>query len=125
MKISFVLKKEPVVDPWVSHFDNSDWAPGGGTSWTGSSWTGGFGLQITDIGTWTEGYRPTKMRVTFTGGPTNMTLKDVPGSLDNIAHDAAYVSGQEIDLDFSGLGDINEMRMGLGSVTVTNIEFLE
>jgi hypothetical protein len=54
---------------WTSHFDQTAWTPTGGFSWDSdqNGWycnsDTGF---LTAIGTWADGYRPTKARITFT-----------------------------------------------------------
>jgi len=128
--IGFAIKKPstPPEPEWVSYFDNTRWGAASSTSWTGTAWSSsGFEIYL-DVAVsddWYEGYRPTKIRVTYTGGPVAMSLVDE--NLNDIAEDASYVSGTELDITFDQVldGDISKLRdMCCGSMEVTNIEFL-
>jgi hypothetical protein len=118
---------------WSSYFDNTKWSGLNNTTWSGTqwdSWDGGPGghiLWIEDISTWTSGYRPSKVRLTFnTTGYTlfGLTIQDSNG--DFILNISDPVSGEEYDLTF-GSFDIDELilnRFG-AAIGLTNIEFLE
>lgn len=90
-------------------------------------------LQLSELGTWVENYRPSKIRVTFTGA-TNVSLViadingDIIAEVGNIGN-YIYTSGTEVELDFVTYGeDINFLGMiaANGNIfSITNIEFLE
>ena len=110
---------------WVAHFDNTEWETVFPGVWTGSAWSdsGVLFIPLTELGTWVEVYRPTKIRVTFTGGGTrDILLKDTENNF--IAHETTASSEQEIDITFEGY-DIEALQIQdtVGNFTVTNIEF--
>lgn len=116
---------------WVSKFDNTFWEPntdygcGPDTVWSGSNWncTGGGGGEVVclrDIGSWVNGYRPRKIRVTSTGGATNVFFMDSAMSI--LAEGSVNA---ELDITF-GSNDIHAIEIFWGGDTqVTNIEFYE
>ncbi len=116
---------------WTSHFDNTEWdevAPGAGF-WNGTQWEaedqGAFwGIIISDIGAWASGYRPSKMRVTFTGVGSIGSFAvqdDAAGSIGGVA---GYVSLDDIVLTFGANDGFKITAAGPLSVFyITNIEF--
>ena len=110
-----------VAPSWVTHFNNSDWAAAIG-SWSGTYWEDDFGLlDLTPLGTWTDSYRPTKMRIACSAG-LNVELYDTAPALVGSA--SPYTPNAEINLSL-GSYDISELSItGPPGFTVTNIEFL-
>jgi len=110
---------------WVQHFDNADWSPNNGT-WDGTKWLLGsdLNIELVPIGTWANGYRPTKMRVTFEGGGTvNMCIPDgVPYQF--IVENSSYSSAGEETCAFSSYDISKYVHTGAGA-NITNIEFEE
>jgi hypothetical protein len=90
---------------------------------------------LSKVGTWTNNYRPTKSRITFTtasGNPVdNITfhvLDRLWEKLGSSDFDPPYNSGDEIDLTFSGgtSRDIEYLVVGKGYRNyLTKIEFWE
>lgn len=110
--------------PGPTAHTNSHWTGALDVYWDGSAWNSWFGeTGITEVGTWVNGYRPTKMRMTYTDDDTfNLGLYDAVGNV--IASDAAYVSGTELDITFVG----NDIRFiaftgSTANLVVTSIEF--
>lgn len=126
---------------WVVHHDNSDWtATGGYGSWDSgnSEWDSvNFNsifevVLIIELGTWVDSYRPTKVRVTFTGA-TNACLGLQDKNGDPIAEEGelavsyTYQSLEEIDIIF-GSYDIEVLLIAAANgdtFSITNIEFYE
>jgi hypothetical protein len=134
------FRTPPIPPSWFAHFDNSDWEidtqgswDAGNSEWDSQYWPPGIEiLSITEIGSWASGYKPTKIRITFTGATdTAFSLKDISSNVicsKGSGIDLSYTSGEEIECDFgSGQGDIYrlEVQAGQGAdFSVTNIEFL-
>jgi len=113
---------------WEAHFDNTNWSAVVG-SWSGTKWEPDMlgGLTLNRTGTWTEDYRPTKIRVTFEGGgAVIMKLEDNQTPEHEIAANASYSSTGEENLTFDGTGTeydiMSYTQLGAGA-NVTNIEF--
>ncbi len=119
-------------DVWVSHFDDTEWEPTGvGFGfWNGTQWESEFNdpnwsLVIEDIATWASGYRPTKMRLTWTGPATidSFVMQDDIGGVISLEVD--IVSLGEIDLTFAATDGFKITMGGNDSqFLITNIEFL-
>lgn len=75
--------------------------------------------------TWSVGYRPTKARVTFTGGTSPIKIGFCAVGSITLGHNLNCVSPQEIDLDFSADLDIYMLDTTNIGMYVTNIEFYE
>jgi hypothetical protein len=109
---------------WVSYLTDNFWSLVTGT-WTGTGWAPSVGIiRIDRKGTvfpWYQLFRPTKLKVTFTGGGTvNLTLYDFTSHV--LYQNASYASGTEVTL--SWLSDDLYYLYITGSPTeVTNIEF--
>jgi hypothetical protein len=73
--------------------------------------------------TWAVGFRPTKARVTFSGGtaPVQLGFCDAAGNL--LGHNLACVSPQEIALDFSLGNDLDVLDTTNLGMTIENVEF--
>ena len=143
MAIRIIVKQTPAPPSgtWESHFDNTEWqvenspaGSGGLGTWDGAEWDAtqffGFwyGVELGELGTWVEGYRPTKLRITTTGATTNFLVKLWDTDSNEIAAMVTgYNSGDELDITF-GLLDIKYLAITNDGSTgfpfsVTNIEF--
>ena len=128
---SFFTKKPespPPVPEWISIFDNTRWAANSGT-WDGAKWTNGGGyFDLDPIGTWATGFRPTNIRISFTGGSAcSYDLNDAfssaivspsgiaTGVAANPPYPLVYVTGTDI----TNL----ELQVNSPPGTITNIEF--
>lgn len=148
--ISLAAVDAPGPEPeagWESIFDDAKWEGWYGedaphdTWWNTDRWCCGdyyyeIHLKPKTSTSWATGYRPEKMRITFSTvaagyGSFGMVLSD---SVADVINKYAFLnpaSGQEIFLDFSrlGAGDIAELYSYLGDSNcdgnVTNIEFLD
>ena len=111
---------------WVnSFFNDSYWsAPVG--FWVTDHWESGNGpyeLVLVELGSWTVGYRPTKIRFTFTGvSPLSVSVRGDGGATIYVS-DAAYTSLTELTLNLTG--DIDRLYAEGGEFSITNIEFYE
>ena len=81
--------------------------------------------QLAPIGSWKNGYRPTKIRVTTEGAPAvSLKLYDEAGA--TIAYDIDYFSGKEVDI-YPSDNDIGRLYIGgFGNQEyfhIINIEF--
>jgi len=123
----------PPVSPWKQYFDNNHWYCGANCTWTGSTWSFvlafAFTKGILNVQTahgWASGYRPTKIRVTYTGTSiTRLIVRDTDYNEITDPPDSAYASGTERALDFTpGLNlDSIVIYNGAGTTVFTNIEF--
>ena len=117
---------------WVAHFDNSDWEISSLGTWDTDHWDSelfgsDYWVLLGDIGTWASAYRPTKIRVTFTGQTTLvLTLADGLGGETDLVSDEAATSGEEFEITW-GEGDIATLNFqtDAGNFVITNIEFYE
>ena len=136
MGIHFVVEQTPTGE-WVSHLDNADWVSGGNATWVTDHWvfalTGGPTQGTLDeLGTWVEGFRPTKMRVTLSGNyddTGDLYLIGNGGGEEGgtIVSQVDYVSLQELDLPFTLDEDIFRLYLLMESsaytINVDDIEF--
>lgn len=111
--------------PWVQYFDNSDWTPySGSATWVTDHWesVGAATIELTPIGTWANGYRPTKCRVAHNKTTLNtVTIMDATG-VTVYGQATSYVSGAWIPLTCTG--DIGRFDADNSvSFNITNIEF--
>jgi len=115
---------------WQSHYDDSDFDAYYG-AWNVDKWDSQYDgvydeeLVILDVlGTWYEDYRPTKMKITYTGGDT--LVISAQDSSAPIMTPGPYASGAEIDLTWDGddLAFISIVSTLPSSFSVTNIEWL-
>ena len=119
---------------WTQYFDNNYWQ-----SWMNASWDSGnsrweldltsnhtqAGLQVT--GSWYQGYRPTKIRCTFTGSPSDTMTLHPSGEGASMGVASPCSSLQEVSLSWSGtnMGTLywNWNPSPSATYYVTNIEF--
>ena len=131
------------LDGWVSYFSDSYWevVEGDLGTWNGSAWVStqeegedDFTIQLSPVGDWEVGFRPTKMRVTHThpaetyeNGFLLYNACIGGGCPDYIVEDANLLSLKEKDCFFDGydirLLDMISNEEEAGSFTITNIEF--
>ena len=128
-----VLKTDvPSVEQWVEYFGLSYWSCAGNCLWDGDSYNvNGPGLQIIPIGTWHQGFRPSKIRITAThnlpgGASWTLILGDgVSGiatlEIPNGSHQVAEADITWDGNDITRLLDPNAPAVG----QIENIEFLE
>ena len=119
---------------WVSYFDNTYWQidsafPVG--NWDGSKWNseddGGVQACLLEaIGTWKNGYKPTRVRITLTG-VSNVNMYFVNLNEETIiGPDQLIHSGSEVTLTFPDAYDMAYMGWyltGSSPFSITNIEF--
>jgi len=110
---------------WVVKFDNTFWGPDPNTAWNVSAWvedgSPAGSIKVSTLGTWNEGYRPTKARITGVVSFANsLSVRSTSGSSIGTESNGAVV---EIDLTF-GSFNIGDMLL-YGMSSITNIEFLE
>ncbi|MCK4252576.1 hypothetical protein KAX97_14100 [candidate division WOR-3 bacterium] len=111
---------------WVARFDNTKWTADSNISWDGTQWDGsGADPAIKDTGTWVVGYRPTKVRITFSGDAT-LHIYVIDSNEAIIANHSGVSSGDELAITF-GSYDIDKISFtdGTAALLVTNIEFTE
>ena len=118
---------------WEDRTDPAWWpGTGYGASWDGTQWLpSGPGEIIlkadpgdnggTLQGSTFAGDRPTKVRVTHTGGPQYFSLTNVGGGTSYIT-DGSYVSLTELDITYVINEDIGRLYLN-GGASVTKIEF--
>lgn len=111
---------------WLTFQDVVNWSVTQGSWLSGSAEyrsTSGGSIFLEAIGTWINGFRPLKMRVThnYVGG-LNMILKDK--GLHIIAEEPTLNSGEEIDINW-GDYDLDDLFLDKFSqiYEVQNIEF--
>ena len=116
---------------WTPYFDSTSWDITNNATWDGDKYTSGSIdlVELEDVGVWTSGYNPYKMRITFTGATEIWTeLKNTGANKNLIDGNEVLTSGQEViienynNLDFDTLLIYNN---GSGAFDVTNIEFLD
>lgn len=122
---------------WTSIFDNTDWEPGPvtpGGSWNVDHWDARYEplsdyfVNLEPLSGWETDYRPTKIRVTYTGGQTQrLILRDNNNNyLINTGFNG-YSSGTEITIpwDSYDIQYIEIYNTDSNDFDITNIEFLE
>jgi len=137
MSVFAIMVKKPPTPEWHSIFDNTNWQvnpsePYG--SWSGSDWDltshpdqpgGDWELNLTDIGTWASGFRPTKFRMSG-GSPFGYRLY-LFDTADNAIIPSTFLNptSTELDTDFSNGLDIDNIliRFINSGNPVTNLEF--
>lgn len=121
------------VSPWTQYFDTTYWYCGASCTWTGSAWSfvlpEAFSHGILFVVTkpnWADGYRPTKIRVTYTGTSiTRFIVRDTDNNDIADPPDSPYTSGTERALDFTPNLNLDSIVIynGAGTTNFTNIEF--
>jgi hypothetical protein len=116
---------------WYSIFNNSKWQQDSFNPygiWDGSEWNSEFNtINLETVGMWANGFRPTKLRVNYYGPEHGISLYLVDESDNDITPyigDDSYDPLVELDLDFSGVGDIKYFGVNYSTaIHITNIEF--
>jgi hypothetical protein len=135
MAVFAIQIPKPPEPEWVSIFDNTRWGitpsePYG--EWVIDQWEptdnspdppgGPYEVNLTDLSTWTAGFRPTKIKVTGTGFGFDFYLWDT--SLNVLVFNTFYANGGEEVIDFSNNLDIDRLMLrNYFDYQVTNIEF--
>jgi hypothetical protein len=119
-------------ESWVAYFDSTKWeAEFENGTWDTDHWepnVGSGGLSIRPINGWEVDFRPSKIRVTYTG-TLIAALKLWAGSTDQyyLMEQLPYTSLDEVIIDFETYDfDITRLSAGISSgyYEITNIEFL-
>lgn len=121
--------------PWEVRFDNTYWdalaAPAPGVTWDGSKYfvtaSGPSQYGLERIGTWANGYKPTKIRVTFTltAGTVDFNLTGVFPSWGTITNQTSGMV--EWSISYPGMDIYRLYFSGMdagATLEITNIEFL-
>jgi len=117
------------VPVWTPQFDNTKWSIGSDGSWDGSKYTTTNDTLNLDTPTFAAGYKPYKIKITFTGASSTwVELKNSDGSDNLFDGDEQFFSGvpkvinnfNNLDLD-----TLDIFNYDSGDFDVTNIEFLE
>ena len=145
MAILFKVNNAPPESPWSNFTNDSYWEPGdsdpespwpdnevwNGSAWESYEWGGGgwYHVNLTAIGIWADGYRPTQMRVTWTGNAdlNFISLQDTTGSTIAFVGTPNPTSPAILDITF-GSNDIGyfstDTNFGQSQYFITGIEFL-
>ena len=131
IKIHFCTKDG---SKWVEHFDDTYWSTSGyQNEWDGTKWqlyvpaNGAQQRSLTPIGTWAQNYRPSHIRVTYTGVALDgFMVWDTEQNVIAGAVDNGYESGELLDITF-GSYDIGWLTFVMPPefLYVTGIEFYE
>ena len=111
---------------WESHYDNNDFYANAnyGGYWDTDHWVacGEDDTWLMENGTWSEGYRPSSFRLTFTGATTIGIL--VARKDSTVAYSStAYSSASEVSITFS-TSDLDYIKLSNpDAINVTNIEW--
>lgn len=121
------------IPSWTAYFDNTRWTPVTGT-WDGVKWNSVTNqIELSELGVWVDGFRPTKLRFNHTNPlPLTFGLFDKAGGGYTIAGAVAYISGTEVTCTFqsgAAIHDIGSLARcydsgAINSFSITNIEFL-
>ena len=116
---------------WVEKFGLDFWVCLSNCSWDGDSYNAvGTGLVITPTGTWAEGYRPTKIRITATtnqvGGWTTELRDTGMATIATVLIPQGSNQTGEGDITWGAVDMLRIQDMDAPSVgQIENIEFLE
>lgn len=126
----------PPAAGWQAKFDDTHWERGSGytqPNWDGSKWqvTANAEADLTVLGTWFVGYRPTHIRVTLDPGASSTEFLRLHATFPKvIVYEIPYASATELALTFGGGAgdsdwDITEIHFGavVSGIDITNIEF--
>lgn len=115
---------------WVSILDDTNWVKSFevATTWEGTYWdSNNDTVGLIPIGTWAIGFRPTKMRITWTGVSFAQNLILMNTSHNTMASIDETISGQE--WEFTIDSDIGWLYTNYGGelnpIEIYNIEFFE
>jgi len=117
------------VPDWSVHLDNTDWTVGANGVWNVDKWTTENDTLNLTAGAFASGYKPYKLKLTFTGATsTYVELYNTDGAKNLFRDDEQFFSGvpkvinnyNNLDLD-----RLDIFNWDSGNFDVTNIEFLE
>jgi hypothetical protein len=121
----FLLSSCKIVGAWEEITSDTYWTPAWvcTPTWNGSAWTSGEEqmtcLNLQAIGTWENGYRPTKIRFTFTG---TMVVDIYDTEMNSIGIGGSGItSGTEYDLTIVGYDLLG--FASTGEAILSKIEF--
>ena len=122
MSVFAIMVKKP--GQWIQHLDSNDWKSYFGATWNAGEqrWQGSNGWGIEVIGTWSDGFRPTKVRVHWDPQPATTTLQILDSNSNYIVNYAGYVDNQEVDITYAGY-DIDILFVTGAAAYIWNIEF--
>jgi len=119
---------------WALRFAPPHFSGGYKMTWTGTEWRIGpisspatAGLEAQSPPIWQAGYRPTKIRLTYTGTPiTSFNIRDQGWHKIITPQDQPLASGQEAAFDWTNDQDIHTIHMFIvpGQTNISAIEFL-
>jgi hypothetical protein len=111
---------------WTQHLDNTKWTATNGATWDGTKWNSSSGsIELAPAGTWADGYKPYKIRVTFAGeAEAWLEMRNTQGSGELLAGLNLVSSGDEVLITNYNGYDISDLYIFLNG-SVSNIEFLE
>ena len=120
---------------WKIYFDNTRWEIDNNGTWEGNYWKSDNGspkqLTLSELGTWVNGYRPSKIKLTHSVGVgiDYIIVRDKQNNNMYLDNTGNYTPGKEVDLTWYGAGSANDIDyIGLADAaefTVTDIEFCE
>jgi len=119
----------------TTYFDNTYWTPDTYGTWTGSGWLATiepneYIVQLEPLGGWEVGFRPTKMRLTWTEGQDPISLvrlRDTDGNFIVNLTSYSYNMGDDITINWQGF-DIDYIYVSAYpnvSFTLTSIGFYD
>ena len=111
---------------WESHYDDADFFANSsyGGYWDTDHWVAGGEEEtfLMENGSWSTGYRPTQMRITFTGAASITIGVYLKNSSLNVS-DTGYTSGEIKFINFTA-SDLSYIRIITGdAISITNIEW--
>lgn len=111
---------------WTQHLDNTKWTATNGATWDGTKWNSADGsIELTPAGTWADGYKPYKIKVTFAGeAEAWIEMYNTQGSGDLLDDLNLVSSGDEVIITNYNNHDIQDLYIYVNG-NVSNIEFLE
>lgn len=114
---------------WVDRTSDAYWIAAYGASWNPGGWWDVPGTAVVilqDVGFWAVGFRPTMIRMTYSGGNT-VTFFGRDATPSTIWTQGSYASGASVAITW-GAEDLYELRWNINkgpAAQITKIEFLE
>ena len=112
---------------WYVHFDNTQWSAIAGSWIAGQGWqsNGSGDIILSELGTWVEGNRPTKCRITFARGYTfdHISIRNSDGTITYGTGPTGSMFSATFNITCTG--DIGRLYTSINSTDhwITNIEF--
>jgi len=88
---------------WVDRTSDEYWVAARGAAWNAGGWwdvPGTDTVELQDKGNWAEGFRPTLIRMTFSGGAVNQ-FRGEDASPNTIWYNGSYTSGTSVAISWS------------------------